>query len=103
MMYLSFINYNHKIDNHYFVIVQTNYNHKIDNHYFVIVQTNYNHTIDDNYFVFVVEMNDNHNDDVDYVDVEKVIVLYHYQQVPWSMITDNRIFSRNFAVYGRLR
>jgi hypothetical protein len=22
---------------------------------------------------------------------------------PWSMITDNRIFSRNFAVYGHLR
>jgi hypothetical protein len=22
---------------------------------------------------------------------------------PWSMITDNRIFRRNFAVYGRLR
>ncbi len=22
---------------------------------------------------------------------------------PWSMITDNRIFSRNFTVYGRLR
>jgi hypothetical protein len=24
-------------------------------------------------------------------------------KTPWSMITDNRIFSRNFAVYGRLR
>jgi len=24
-------------------------------------------------------------------------------QLPWSMITDNRIFRRNFAVYGRLR
>jgi hypothetical protein len=22
--------------------------------------------------------------------------------IPWSMITDNRIFSRNFAVYGRM-
>jgi hypothetical protein len=26
-----------------------------------------------------------------------------YKQLPWSMITDNRIFSRNFAVYDRLR
>ncbi len=26
-----------------------------------------------------------------------------YLQQPWSMITDNRIFSLNFAVYGRLR
>ncbi len=21
---------------------------------------------------------------------------------PWSMVTDNRIFSRNFAIYGRM-
>jgi hypothetical protein len=29
-------------------------------------------------------------------------VLLLKDQRPWSMITGNRIFSRNFAVYGRL-
>jgi hypothetical protein len=29
--------------------------------------------------------------------------LVYVARLPWSMITDNRIFSRNFAVYGRLR
>ncbi len=27
---------------------------------------------------------------------------WNYWRLPWSMITDNRIFSRNFVVYGRL-
>jgi hypothetical protein len=30
-------------------------------------------------------------------------ISFDFSIFPWSMITDNRIFSRNFAVYGRLR
>ncbi len=31
------------------------------------------------------------------------MILRDLLMIPGSMVTDNRIFSRNFAVYGRLR